>query len=563
MRHHLLTMLTRRAAPFNDVFLDTLATAASAGAVNGTPAEPNTQGLTRGVTDTGGKLSISSSRIQIATPPAAGFSDPLYVSTTAYQRRPGRTLSFSARGNNIYAGLAGAANNTRHGVYFSTTDLLFVDDGSGISTGLTINIATDYTITVIERLAGAMVYIQGGAFSTPTLLGTSNANANAMRVYLSNGSDTGALQYGAPRLHDYGGAAGQRFGLAALSNYAPATGLSGTIAADSWIEFNWIPNAGETLDIIFRKSDASNYWTARCDVAGSTTKIIEVNAAVETERASVATTWNVAQFRVAVAARAASIRVYRNKALLTSYSSASFNQTATGAQITGFLNDSIVDALCEYAAWTISPLGAFPPDGLRALYILPYGDSTTNGSGDTIPPGLGYNGYPPILCAALETATGYGWYESPVRVGRGGYSVATGGNTFQSTVDADIAARASSLAPDYILVNMGVNDTGTLPTQGNFTTGYLYVLDALHAVWPTARIGCMRIWKRNENADSATVNGWIDLCIAARAFAFTGPDESVFLKGSDDGNTYTTDGTHPNRAGYTLTATQWQSAMGL
>lgn len=552
------------AVPASDVYTDAFTTAAAAGAVDGTAAESGPGN--RSVTDSAGtKLSISGGRLQIATPPTSGFSDPRYNSPSTFQRRPGRVLSFTARGNNVWAGLGGAADNGRHGVYFNTTNINFIDDGSGVANGLTINITTDYTITVIERLpAGALVYIQGGAYTTPTLLGVSNSNSAAMRIFLACGGNTGALQYDDVRLRDYGGATAQRFGLASAAHYAPATGQTFTIAADSWIEFNWLPNTGETLNIIFRRSDASNYWTVRCSNGGSTTKIIEVNAGVETERASVATTWNAAQFRVVVELRGTSIRVYRNKALLTSYGSATFNQTATGAEITGFLNDDINSALCEYAAWTIAPAGTFPPDGTLPKFLLPYGDSKTNGSGDTIPPGLSSNGYPPILCASLEAATSYGWHEAPARVGRGGFSVATGASTFQSTVDADITARATSIAPDYILVNMGVNDTGTPPSQSNFVNGYLYVLDALHTAWPNARIGCMRIWSRNEDADSATINGYINLAIAARSFAFAGPDESVFLKnGADNGTTYTADGIHPNRAGYILTAAQWRTAMGI
>lgn len=562
-----IAMALRPGAPaaVADVFADGFITAAAAGAVNGTAAEPGVG--TRAVTDSlGTKASIAAgavgNRLKFASLTTA-FTDPRYA-TAAYQRRPGRVFSCTVRGQNWRVVIGSTGDNGLFGVAAESGNILAVGNGTTISLGKTVASATDYTITVIERLVGALIYIQGGAYTTPTLLWTEATNTADMRVLLAYNTTSGAAEFDDVRLRDYGGASAQRFGMAGGFHYAPATGQAFTIAADSLIEFNWIPNVGETLDVIFRRTDANNYWTVRCSNPGSTTKIIEVNGGAETERASVATTWNAAQFRIMIEALGTSIRVYRNRALLTSYGSASFNQSATGALITGFLNDDVSSAACEYAAWTINPAGAFPPDGQLPKFILPYGDSKTNGTGDTIPPGLTSNAYPPILCAALEAATGYGWHEMPARVGRGGYSVATGGNTFQSTVDADIAARASNIAPDYILINAGVNDTGTVPSQGNFTTGYLYVLDALHTAWPNARILCMRIWARNEDTDSATVNGYINACIAARSsFAFAGPDESVFLKnGADNGNTYTTDGIHPNRAGYIQTAAQWQTVMG-
>lgn len=516
---------------------------------------------TLNITDTGNRATISSNKLHFSAK-TTDFSDPRADSST-FQRVPGRVFQVTTKGITIRAVLANVADNGRYGIVSDGSgNLLPLDDGSGVSISRSINGTTDYIVTVIERMSGALVYIQGGVYTDPTLLWTSNAGASALRVYLSYHNVAGVIDYDDVSIKDYGGISAQRFGMSAGSGYAPSSGDTFDSDPDSLIEFNWIPNTSEVLDIMFRRVDDDNTWIVRCDQSGSTTKIIEKSGGVETERATVATTWNLAQFRIMIIVDASVIRVFRNKAALgLVYTSATFNQSVRGSRVSGFTNDDITtNAFSEFVSWKIRPTGVFPPTGIMPGYIFPYGDSKTNGSGDTQPPGLGFNGYPPILCALLESSTGYGWHESPSRVGTGGANVAT----LRAGVDAAIAARSTAIAPTYILINAGVNDASSLPVEATWKTNYTYILDAFHTQWPIAKIYCMRVWSRGNTTNCNTLASWLADVISTRdSFTFVGPDERVFLENGDNGVTYTTDGIHPNRPGYILTANQWKTSLGL
>jgi lysophospholipase L1-like esterase len=143
------------------------------------------------------------------------------------------------------------------------------------------------------------------------------------------------------------------------------------------------------------------------------------------------------------------------------------------------------------------------------------------------------------------------------------YTIAANGRTAASgaaEIDAELAA--SSANPGYILFNLGVTDVDALPAEATWKANIGYILDAMHAKWPSAKIYMMRVWRRDYGSECNTLDGWIDAIIAARDYCYTGPDERVFLENGDDGATYTTDGIHPNAAGYALTAAQWQTVMG-
>lgn len=147
---------------------------------------------------------------------------------------------------------------------------------------------------------------------------------------------------------------------------------------------------------------------------------------------------------------------------------------------------------------------------------------------------------------------------SGVNLGIGGRTTAQA----KAAVDAEFAS--CTISPRYILYNLGANDVSLLPSEVDWKTNTLYVLDAMHTKWPGARVHMMRVWHRDFAANSATLRGWQNDVISARPdFVTAGPDESVFLEGGDNGATYTTDGVHPNVAGYQLTAQQWKTVLGL
>lgn len=129
-------------------------------------------------------------------------------------------------------------------------------------------------------------------------------------------------------------------------------------------------------------------------------------------------------------------------------------------------------------------------------------------------------------------------------------------------VDSDLAARPSSPEYLWVLLTLGTNDVPVLPAEAAWKTATAGILDAIHAKWPNARVGLARPWKRDATAECNTLAGWQDDVMASRPWSFHGPDERIYLENGDDGATYTTDGTHPTLAGYTLAAQKWLEAMG-
>lgn len=114
-------------------------------------------------------------------------------------------------------------------------------------------------------------------------------------------------------------------------------------------------------------------------------------------------------------------------------------------------------------------------------------------------------------------------------------------------------------------MNWGANDLSVaLPSQASWQNNYIAMIDLVHAKWPNARIWITRPWRRNKDADSATLHTWIDNVVAARsAYTFVGDDEAVWLKGSDDGATNTSDGVHYSvPAGLIAKSAASKAAMG-
>lgn len=129
-----------------------------------------------------------------------------------------------------------------------------------------------------------------------------------------------------------------------------------------------------------------------------------------------------------------------------------------------------------------------------------------------------------------------------------------------SALPAFIAAQA--VAPSHILVGLGTNDlppirTGAV-TEASWVADMGAILDSLHAEWPSAPIYLMRVYRSDYSAEQDTLDDvYIPAALTGRgAWAFVGPDERTFLPGN------VTDITHPNATGYSLTAAEWQTAMG-
>lgn len=169
------------------------------------------------------------------------------------------------------------------------------------------------------------------------------------------------------------------------------------------------------------------------------------------------------------------------------------------------------------------------------------------------------NGYPPKLLADLNALNPpHLWLESAPRIATGGWDAAG----LQTGVAASIASVTP--APDFALVNIGVNDMNIMPTEAVFKGALQGTFDEIHNQFPLCQIYVMNVWRRNYVAEKATLNTWIDAQVAVNPFfVHAGPDERIFLENGDDGVTYTSDGVHPTEpAGYQLTADAWRAVLG-
>lgn len=142
-----------------------------------------------------------------------------------------------------------------------------------------------------------------------------------------------------------------RWGAATYYSATPSSGAVGTGSANTIVSASWTPASAETLNLIFRRTDASNYWTVRGDQAGSTIKLIQVVAGVETERSSAAQTWTVGtKYRVTAIADGTIINTHTTpnpdsastSTQKNSYSSATAHQTSTDVGVT-YGSGAVVD----------------------------------------------------------------------------------------------------------------------------------------------------------------------------------------------------------------------------
>ncbi len=142
--------------------------------------------------------------------------------------------------------------------------------------------------------------------------------------------------------------------------------------------------------------------------------------------------------------------------------------------------------------------------------------------------------------------------------------LASPGWTSQSLFQQAPAWTAGGLTPDFILVNIGINDAG-ITSQANYELWLGGALDTAHAKWPSAKLLVMRVWGQGHDAQCNAIDDvWIPDVLATRSpWATAGPDERVVLKDGDNGASRTIPpGIHPNTFGYALTAAAWQASMG-
>lgn len=432
------------------------------------------------------------------------------------------------------------------------------NDNYSLFTGPGAVVDTNYHFAVICRNPGTFIFLWGNGIDKPRLLwvGT-GSTATTLYPAISNYSNSCYFDsVGVADATRFITGFNSNYGIAETHTVTPANPTVFSHKADSIIELTWTPASGETLSLSFRGVDTDNTWRLDCAQAAGTIKLYKRESGSDAEQdAGKTQTFTVGTpYRIIVRCDSVLIRTYVNGTCKHVVSDA-YGQLAVVGKVEGFATGA------HLAIWPLGSEGQYLElerifNNFDGSNVLAFGDSKTGGSGDV----SNGTGFVPYLLDSILSTTGKMWHERPQRLAGGGYTIAL----WRDAIDAQLLLSQYTGTPNYILWNLGANDVGALPLEAAWKADAQYIIDAFHARWPSAHIYFMRPWRRSYLTECNTVAGWYgDLVTSNSTFCHLGPDERVFLEGGDDGATYTGDGTHPNHAGYLLTAAQWKTILGL
>lgn len=293
------------------------------------------------VTDTGNKLSISAGRVRSSGLTGAG--DPRLIYATGFTRRAGLALLATTKWTVDRAcfGWAATATPTGSSVFgynnIGATPSAY--PANTVAVAGSIDSGTGADLLVILRGTGAYMFSRNNGSSGPyTLDWVDNADTTSP-LYPGTWAKNTDFQVEADNLRvlDLGPISSLFASDYALATQRKAVSVGAdtiTATADALIEHTITAATGVTQELMVRRVDDSNCWIVRMDQAGSTVKLIEKVAGVETERASAAQTWtNTTTYRVVTVVEGSVVKTYVANTLKTSYASASTNSTATGVKV--------------------------------------------------------------------------------------------------------------------------------------------------------------------------------------------------------------------------------------
>jgi hypothetical protein len=325
-------LIRRRGGAWTPVYLlrDEFTSDESAPLASPRTAEPGPGTLTIG--DSGTNVSVSSGKINLS-------GNNTYTSNYAHgagvARVAGRTVRIVAEQSGSCIAYLGWIDRLPTDRFYYAGRFLFggLDfshgNGGSAGTGVTIANNTQYAVSTILRAVGYFL-LNGN-----TLLWVGNAGNEATLYPIANMYSSGqTIRVDSMRVVDLPAPFDSDFGLATQRTASPSAGATATAEANALVEFTWTAATGETLELDVRRTDDDNRWILRCSQAGSTIKLIERNAGVETERASAAQTWtNGTAYRIVAIVDGNVIRTFVANVAKNTYSSASFNNTATGVKV--------------------------------------------------------------------------------------------------------------------------------------------------------------------------------------------------------------------------------------
>ena len=539
--------------PYLMLFYDTFTTDDAAPISSPRTAEPGPG--TIAITDAANIMSLASGGLVI-NGTASGTNTGFLVSD-AITRAAGRAFSqwltsLTAAGiGRLGLGTSMASGSFTHRISPATTNMAGYE-----GTTLTHTVPASYpcAITVVERATGAF-YLLGSKLFWVARAGTGdpkplswfaasqapNMNFAAIQVadLISMNADSKVYSY---------------------FDATPTANDTATMEADAIIEFDWVCATDETLVIEFRKVDDDNLLKLVCSQADSTMRVYKRISGTDTgtTMSGTPTFVNGTTYRLTIICDGTKIYVYNNLAYVGVATVTDF-ATATGVKVSGFA------AGANLYTWKTN-LAALMPEFLYpnppSRYYLVVGDSKS------------VNDVWESKFEALINSPAAKW-ETVDRIATVGRTVHT---VKVSDIDARLALLDATPAPEYALINLGTNDAGEAIGDGStWVTEYQYIIDAIHTKWASCQVYLMRPYRPDFLNDPsvpydfatpiAAIKALIPDVISGRAWAHLGPDETVFLENGDGGATYINlvvgDCIHPLPPGYTLTAQQWKTALGL
>lgn len=329
---------------------DEFITSRAAGAINGTAAEPGAG--TRTVVDTNSIMTIANGRFKWNGTGALSNRLVEDVKAPAAGQAWGWVLPVRQNINfRIWHGLVTGVNDlTAHvaGVrHTAQNQIRVMEAGATTITTYTLGV-NEHSFVFVERLnGGGLLFARNDLTGNYKLLHVFRRSLGNRRMQVSmfENAEAQTFEMDNWRLVQLDGDWLTDFGNASNHVAAPVSGETLVGDADGEVDFTWTAATGETLDIMFRRTDDNNCWIVRCSVPAGRIYLYQKQAGVETERGAsggVVLAWaNGTTYRIVVRFEAAEISVMASGAATQAteriaYASASFNQSATGVKVTGF-----------------------------------------------------------------------------------------------------------------------------------------------------------------------------------------------------------------------------------
>lgn len=333
------------------------------------------------LTDASAKYTVGSNGLQWTTR-TVDESDPRAIFSATLARANGRAVHSYLNDTKIHVGWDTANNRTPSvGAFlFSSTAVIFQ-----VTAALQVDLGdirvhqNYYNFAVVLQDDGAYFFIKtpdGSDYPFWELLYFSRADASA-NLYCGVGPGNGNPSVGAHvrclRATDLSGGFETAYGTATSYAATAAAGATGVMSPNGQVQLRRQFSTGDTFEVWVRYTDDQNGIKIKCDQAGSTIKVIEVKAGVETQLSTASQTWNNGTtYEIGIRCKDYSITPIVADVPKTGTVAATFNALATGMKVS--------HAVTKWAAWPRLP-AATPAAWLDAIAKQYAGTPQALGSG--------------------------------------------------------------------------------------------------------------------------------------------------------------------------------------